>query len=87
MSEQEEIPHQTHHSIYEVSVSNVKYGKKMTIIRLDGDVSTDKMRMIAKELKKRLGAGGTVKDGVIEIQGDHRNRMSIIDRVVRKYYS
>jgi translation initiation factor 1 len=27
---------------------------------------------LAKELKKRCGSGGTVKDGIIEIQGDHR---------------
>ena len=28
---------------------------------------------LATELKKRCGSGGTVKDGVIEIQGDHRD--------------
>ena len=28
---------------------------------------------LATRLKKRCGSGGTVRDGVIEIQGDHRD--------------
>lgn len=28
---------------------------------------------LAKALKQRCGSGGTVKDGVIEVQGDHRD--------------
>ena len=28
---------------------------------------------LASELKRRCGSGGTAKDGVIEIQGDHRD--------------
>jgi translation initiation factor 1 len=30
---------------------------------------------LATRLKKLCGAGGAVKDGVIEIQGDHRDRL------------
>ena len=31
------------------------------------------IELLAGKLKKRCGAGGTVQDGVIEIQGDHRD--------------
>jgi len=30
---------------------------------------------LARELKSACGAGGTVKDGVLELQGDHRPRV------------
>jgi translation initiation factor 1 len=30
---------------------------------------------LATRLKKLCGAGGAVKNGVIEIQGDHRDRL------------
>lgn len=32
---------------------------------------------LAKQLKQRCGAGGAVKDGVIEIQGDHREVLAL----------
>jgi len=32
----------------------------------------DGLRLVAGRLKKRCGVGGSVKDGVIELQGDHR---------------
>lgn len=30
---------------------------------------------LARKLKARCGSGGTVKDGVIEIQGEHRDTL------------
>ena len=46
-------------------------GKTVTTITgvpLDGHA----LQALATDLKKRCGTGGTVKDGVIVIQGDHR---------------
>lgn len=33
------------------------------------------LKKLVKELKQRCGTGGTLKDGVIEIQGDHRDTL------------
>jgi translation initiation factor 1 len=36
----------------------------------------EELVQLGKQLKKRCGSGGTVRsDGVIEIQGDHRDRL------------
>ncbi len=35
----------------------------------------DQLRELASALKRKCGTGGTVKDGVIEIQGDHRDTL------------
>ena len=37
--------------------------------------TADVLRDLAGEMKRMCGSGGTIKDGVIEIQGDHRDRI------------
>ena len=47
-------------------------GKGMTVVT--GVPLTGKdLNALGKQLKQRCGSGGTTKDGVIEIQGDHRD--------------
>jgi translation initiation factor 1 len=50
-------------------------GKTVTVIR-DLQLTTQDMQSLARTLKQACGSGGTVKDGVIEIQGDHRERIA-----------
>jgi translation initiation factor 1 len=38
-------------------------------------LSGEALEALATKLKKLCGAGGAVKDGVLEIQGDHRDRL------------
>jgi translation initiation factor 1 len=46
-------------------------GKTVTVVRgLGGDADA-----VLRALKTACGAGGTVKDGTVEIQGDHRDRV------------
>jgi translation initiation factor 1 len=47
-------------------------GKSVTLITgLSGTEET--IKAIAADLKRRCGSGGTLKDGILEIQGDHRD--------------
>ena len=49
-------------------------GKTVTLVmNFPGDETAK--RALLKELKAGCGAGGTLKEGVIEIQGDHRDRI------------
>jgi translation initiation factor 1 len=49
-------------------------GKGVTIIS-GVPVDSSSLVELGKELKKRCGSGGTVKEGIIEIQGDHRDKI------------
>jgi len=51
----------------------VKGRKGKTVTTIFGFQKNDtKLKKIASELKNRCGTGGSVKDSVIMIQGDHR---------------
>ena len=49
-------------------------GKGVTIVS-DLPLDENGITELATKLKTRLGTGGTIKDGRIEIQGDHRDRI------------
>ncbi|HIJ17447.1 MAG: stress response translation initiation inhibitor YciH [Candidatus Thermoplasmatota archaeon] len=51
-----------------------RYGKVMTVIEGINSSEID-MDDLAKKLKTRCAAGGTYKDGRIELQGDHKKKV------------
>jgi translation initiation factor 1 len=56
-----------------IRVERRRYGKAVTVI--DGFERGTDVRALASHLKKRLGTGGTVADGRLEVQGDHRSQL------------
>ena len=54
--------------------TQARKGKTVTLI-IGLMHNPDTMKDIARILKQFCGAGGTVKDRIIEIQGDHRERV------------
>ncbi len=61
-----------------------KGSKKVTVVR-GFQTTADLLQDILRELRKRCGAGGSVEDQSIEIQGDHRT--TIGDYLVKQGYS
>ena len=50
-------------------------GKSVTLIK-NLTLSEDDMKSLAKRIKQDCGVGGTVKDGVIEIQSEQREKIA-----------
>lgn len=49
-------------------------GKEVTVIK-QLPLNQITLKIMAAEFKSRCGSGGTVNNGAIEIQGDHRNTL------------
>jgi len=61
-----------------LKITTVKraYGKKVTLV--SGFDKTTNVKKIAKLLKSQCATGGTVKNNVIELQGDQIRRVTTI---------
>ena len=60
-----------------ITVDSRRYGKVVTVI--DGiDENDIDINDLAKQLKKKCAAGGTSKDGRIELQGDHKKKVKAV---------
>jgi len=57
-----------------LKVIKKKFGKLTTIIEGISEKDID-LKELAKKLKGKLACGGTVKEGKIELQGDHREKV------------
>ena len=57
-----------------------------TVTTIDGvPLASDALAQLAGELKRACGTGGTVRDYVIEIQGDHRS--AIVSELEKRGYT
>jgi len=53
-------------------------GKTVTVVKGFVGIGLPEKEQLAKKMQKACGAGGTVKDGQIEIQGDNRAEVARI---------
>jgi translation initiation factor 1 len=50
----------------------VKGRKGKTVTTVSGiPLATGELKQLASELKRKCGSGGTVREGLLEVQGDH----------------
>lgn len=54
-----------------VAVDRKRRAGKTVTVASGFQLTSDTLATVAQTLKKKCGSGGTVKDGEIEIQGDH----------------
>ena len=62
-------------TVYLHRESSGRNGKAVTLVK-KLILSEDALKVLAKKLKQVCGTGGTIKDGIIEIQGEHREKIA-----------
>ena len=65
---------ETSQQVLSLRTESRRYDKPVTIIE-GFDLPESEIKSTASELKSSLGTGGTVTEGRIELQGDHRDRV------------
>jgi len=66
-------------TVYLHRESSGRHGKAVTLVK-NLVLSADDLKALAKKLKEACGTGGTMKDGVIESQGEQRERIAEVLR-------
>jgi len=62
-------------TVYLHRESSGRRGKAVTLVK-NLALSADDLKSLATKLKQECGTGGTIKDGVIEIQGEQRQKIA-----------
>ena len=60
-----------------VKLEKKKFGKNSTVVEGIDSKEID-LKDLAKKLKAEFACGGTVKEGKIELQGDHKQKVKAI---------
>jgi translation initiation factor 1 len=68
-----------HQTIYLHRESSGRGGKAVTLVK-NLLLSAYDLKTLAKKLKQECGTGGTIKNGVIEMQGEQREKIADILR-------
>jgi translation initiation factor 1 len=70
--------------VVRVQIESKGRGGKTVSLVTDLKLNDEAMKELASELKRLCGAGGSIKERVIEIQGDHRD--VLVDELKKLVY-
>jgi translation initiation factor 1 len=59
-----------------VRVSREKGGRRGKTVTVVRGLEPGDLKTVASDLKRLCGSGGAVKEGTVEIQGDHREKLA-----------